>query len=306
MNTWLYTHPACLEHDTGPGHPESAARLRAVLSALEAPRFQDLQRHEPPRATREQLQRVHTADYVNRVLSAVPTTGQRTLDADTLLSPGSGEAALRAAGALTDAVDQIMAGALEHAFCAVRPPGHHAEAARAMGFCLFNNVMVGAAQAAAVHGLERIAVVDFDVHHGNGSQHMITGRAPYRFFSSQQSPLYPGTGSQNERGEQNCWNVPLAPGAGSKEFREAWETTLLPALDHYAPQLILVSAGFDGHALDPLAGLELHAEDYGWLTEALCRLARQHSEGRLISTLEGGYHLQALAECAAAHVEALL
>jgi acetoin utilization deacetylase AcuC-like enzyme len=306
MTTRLYSHAACLDHDTGPGHPERSDRLRAVMRALEGEAFQDLVRLEAPHATRDQLLRVHPAGHVERVLAAVPADGWARLDPDTVVSPGSGEAALRAAGAVCAAIDAVLAGEARNAFCAVRPPGHHAEPGRAMGFCLFNNVAVGALHARAAHGLKKIAVIDFDVHHGNGTQAMFEADPDLIYVSTHQSPLYPGTGAAGERGAGNIFNAPLPPFAGSAEFRRAYERELLPILRDAAPELILISAGFDAHADDPLANLMLADADYGWITAELCRVANETCQGRVVATLEGGYDLAALARSAAAHVNALM
>ncbi|WNL47027.1 histone deacetylase family protein [Dyella sp. BiH032] len=300
----LYTHPACLEHDPGPEHPESPSRLRAILRALDHDRFAALDRIEAPRATREQLLRVHAADYVDRVLAIAPVSGTVRLDEDTVMSPGSAEAALRAAGAAVAAVDMAMGGG--RAFCAVRPPGHHATPDRAMGFCLFNNVAVAAAHAIEEHGLRRVAIADFDVHHGNGTQDIFERDARVLFVSSHQSPLYPETGRPDEHGVGNVINAPLSPGDGSYEFRELWEGALLPKLYAFKPQLVLISAGFDAHRADPLAELRLTTEDYAWITGRLVDLAHAHAYGRLVSTLEGGYDLQALAASVGAHVAELM
>ena len=306
MATLLFTHPACLEHDPGQYHPESPSRLRAVLAALDAPEFGALARREAPAADIADIARVHPRDFVEAMLAAVPGTGYAGIDADTILSPGSGEAALRAAGAVVAAVDAVVSGEASNAFCAVRPPGHHAEPDRAMGFCLFNNVAIGAARARAVHGLARVAVVDFDVHHGNGTQAMFE-RDPSLFYAStHQSPLYPGTGARSERGVGNIVNVPLPPMAGSAEFRRGVETSILPALETFAPDLVMASAGFDAHRRDPLAQLMLVEDDYAWVTERLLECAGRHAGGRLVSTLEGGYDLAALGASAAAHVRCLM
>ena len=302
----LYTHPACLQHEPGPGHPESPARLRAVLAALDRDRFAALDRIEAPRASREALERVHEPAYVTRILASAPAEGQLRLDEDTVMSPGSAEAALRAAGAVAAAVDAVFDRTASRAFCAVRPPGHHATADRAMGFCLFNNVAVGAAHALAGHGLERVAIADFDVHHGNGTQDIFANEPRVLFVSSHQAPLYPGSGGADETGVGNLLNAPLPPGTGSQAFRRIWEDQLLPRLDAFRPQLLLVSAGFDAHRADPLAQLELDASDYAWLTGRLVEIARRHAGGRVVSTLEGGYDLTALAASATAHVAALL
>ena len=307
MRTGIFTHPACLAHDTGLGHPECADRLRAVLRGIEQEDFIYLDRREAPQASREQIERVHGAAFVSTLLQHIPAEGLRHIDGDTVVSPQSGEAALRAAGAVCAAVDAVLDGSLRHAFCAVRPPGHHAEPEQAMGFCLFNNVAIGALQARARHGLQRVAVVDFDVHHGNGTQTMC-GADPGLFYAStHQWPLYPGTGSARERGVcGNVLNLPLPPGAGSAEFRSAVEHRLLPALDGFAPELVLISAGFDAHADDPLANLNLLDTDFGWVTEKLCQVADRHAKGRVVSTLEGGYNLDALGRSAALHVKALM
>ena len=302
----LYTHPSCLEHDPGPGHPEAPVRLAAVLEALDDPRFAAVERRSAPRASRAQLERVHRRDHVDHILGAMPKGGWLQLDADTLLSPGSAEAALRAAGAACAAVDAVLTTTLRHAFCAVRPPGHHATPSSAMGFCLFNNVAVAAAHAIAAHGLERVAIVDFDVHHGNGTQDIFWNDPRVLYASTHQSPLYPGTGASGERGAGNIVNAPLRAGAGSIEFRDACIRTVLPALDDFAPQLVIVSAGFDAHRLDPLAALELETDDYAWITRRLVDLAARHAHGRVVSSLEGGYDLDALRESAAAHVAALM
>ena len=301
----LYTHPACLQHDPGEGHPESPSRLRSVLRALDHDRFAALDRIEAPRATREQLLRVHGADHVDSILAIAPAGGTVRLDEDTLMSPGSAEAALRAAGALVAAVDLAMAGG-GRAFCAVRPPGHHATRTQAMGFCLFNNVAVAAAHAIAEHGLKRVAIADFDVHQGNGTQDIFERDPRVLFVSSHQSPLYPETGREDERGAGNIVNATLAAGDGSQEFRELWEGALLPRLYAFKPQLVLISAGFDAHRADPLAQLRLDTEDYAWITGRLVDLAHAHAADRLVSTLEGGYDLQALAASVGAHVAELM
>ena len=307
MVTLLYSHEACFDHDTGQGHPERPARLKAVLSALGEEEFKALERREPPLASREQIARVHSEAYYDQVLAAIPEHGQRGLDADTIVSPGSREAALRAAGAVCAAVDAVMSGEARNAFCAVRPPGHHAEPERAMGFCLFNSVAVGALQARAVHRANRVAVVDFDVHHGNGTQAMFWDDPDLLFASTHQMPLYPGTGSPAETGcANNILNLPLHPMTGSAEFRAAMSQTLLPRLAKFQPDLILISAGFDAHDRDPLANLRFQEEDFGWATTEIMRVADSACGGRVVSTLEGGYDLDALAVSAAAHVRALL
>ena len=299
----ILTHAACLEHDAGAGHPESPARLRAVLEALDAPAFAGVERREAPRATRDALLRAHDAHLVELVHAASPAHGHVRIDADTVMSPGSLEAALLAAGAVCAAVDVSFEQADLRAFCAVRPPGHHATRDVAMGFCLFNSIAVGAL-AALDRGLARVAIVDFDVHHGNGTQDIVAGEPRVLYASTHQSPLYPGTGRREERGAGNLVNEPLKPGAGSTEFRSAYAERVLPALDAFAPQLVLVSAGFDAHRRDPLAGLALETDDYAWITRELVALAQRHGAG-VVSALEGGYDLDALRECTTAHCAAL-
>ncbi|MFI4988515.1 MAG: histone deacetylase family protein [Alphaproteobacteria bacterium] len=307
MSTLLYSHAAFLAHDTGPHHPERAERLRAIHAALESEAFHLLERREAPRAEKAQIARIHTAQYIDWVFSQIPKEGWTGLDADTIVSPGSGEAALRAAGAVCAAVDAVVAGEALNAFCAVRPPGHHAEPGQAMGFCIFNNVAIGAAHARAVHGLERVAVVDFDVHHGNGTQAAFEKDPNLFYASTHQWPLYPGTGQPHERGvADNIVNVPLAPFSGSVEFRAAVEAQVLPALDAFKPELVIVSAGFDAHLRDPLASLSLVEEDYAWITRKLLEIADRHAKRRVVSSLEGGYDLRALAKSVAAHVDVLM
>ncbi|HUN47882.1 MAG TPA: histone deacetylase family protein [Stellaceae bacterium] len=306
MTTLLFTHPACIDHDPGEFHPESPERLRAVLAALAGDEFIALERREAPRAEIDDIARVHPREFVEALLAAVPAEGHVGIDPDTILSPGTGEAILRASGAVCAAVDAVVAGEADNAFCAVRPPGHHAEPYRAMGFCLFNSVAIGAARARAVHGLERVAVVDFDVHHGNGTQAAFESEPSLFYASTHQSPLYPGTGDASEHGVGNIVNVPLAPMSGSAEFRRGVERMILPALEEFRPSLVMISAGFDAHRRDPLAQLMLVEEDYTWVTERLADVARRHAEGRLVSSMEGGYDLAALAASAAAHVRALM
>src|SRR6266566_3867200 len=274
MTTALITHPACLLHELPSGHPERPARLKEVLSALEGAAFSALLRKPAPRADEESLTRVHSRDFIREILEAMPQSGFAQLDSDTIASPGTGEAILRAAGALVLGVDLVMSGEAKNAFCAVRPPGHHATPTRAMGFCFFNNVAVGALHAHAVHGLKRIAVVDFDVHHGNGTQDRFSRDANLFYGSTHQSPLYPGTGRADETGvAHNIVNVPLPPGAGGSEFRRAFESVILPALARFEPEFVIISAGFDAHRDDPLAQLRLDESDFAWATEALCAVA---------------------------------
>jgi acetoin utilization deacetylase AcuC-like enzyme len=309
MTTLLYMHPSSLEHDTGPGHPESPARIRAIMTIFEREERKGalvgVERREPPRASREQLERVHTGRYVDAILDAAPESGHVRLDPDTVMSPGSGEAALRTAGAVVAAVDAMIGGEADNAFCALRPPGHHAEAEQAMGFCLFNHVAIGARHALDVHGLERISIFDFDVHHGNGTQHSFEREPRVQYLSTHQWPLYPGTGARAETGVGNIVNRPLPAGTGSREWRRVVEDDILAAIDAFAPELIMISTGFDAHRADPLAMLELMEDDYGWVTVRLVELARAHAGGRVVSVLEGGYDLTALANSALAHLNGL-
>jgi acetoin utilization deacetylase AcuC-like enzyme len=308
VTTALITHLACLEHDTGPYHPETSERLRAVLAALEAPAFSDLLRESAPLATVEQLSRVHPREYVEAILAIHPDLGEPVqLDGDTVMSNGSAEAAARAAGAACMAVDAVMEGWARSAFAAVRPPGHHAEPSRPMGFCLFNNVAVAALHARARWGIQRVAVVDFDVHHGNGTQAMFAADPDLFYASSHQSPCYPGTGEAWEHGvADNIVNAPLRPRDGSAAFRAAWSNVILPALDTFAPGLLIISAGFDAHVDDPLAQLQLETTDFAWITDQLVAVADKHCGGRLVSVLEGGYDLDSLAASAAVHVRGLM
>jgi acetoin utilization deacetylase AcuC-like enzyme len=308
VTTALITHLACLEHDTGPYHPESADRLRAVLGALESEEFAALLREVAPAATVEQLTRVHPLNYVEALLAVRPGAGESVqIDADTVMSEGSAEAALRAAGAAVMGVDAVMEGWARSVFAAVRPPGHHAEPKRPMGFCLFNNAAVAAMHARARWGVQRVAVVDFDVHHGNGTQAMFAADPDLFYASSHQSPCYPGTGEPWDRGvANNIVNAPLRPGEGSAAFHAAWERDILPELDRFAPGLLIISAGFDAHKADPLAQLRLETADYTWITQELIAIAERHCGGRVVSVLEGGYDLDALAAASAAHVRALM
>ncbi|WP_407910577.1 histone deacetylase family protein [Lysobacter claricitrinus] len=301
----LLTHPACAAHTPPRGHAERPERLAAVVDAIRDT-YPELPWADAPLATREQLARVHDDTLIAQVLDT-PVTGEHVqLDPDTFLSPGAAEAALRAAGAGVAAVDAVMTGQARRVFCAVRPPGHHATRDTAMGFCFFDSIAVAAAQALDAYGLERVAIVDFDVHHGNGTQAIFENDPRVLFCSSHEMPLYPDTGHAHERGIGNVFNAPLPPGTSSEGFRRAWSETLLPAIDAFAPQLLLISAGFDAHQRDPLAHLELDAVDYLWITGQLRELSRRHCDGRIVSMLEGGYDLQALGESAAAHAGALV
>lgn len=306
MSTWYYSHPSYFKHDTGYGHPESIQRLQAIEKALSTPEFSALVRKEAPIGTHDQLRLIHSENEISRVLEAIPKSGQVHLDPDTVVSADSDTAALHAVGAVCAAVDAVVSELASNAFCAVRPPGHHAEPTRPMGFCLFNNVAIAARHAQTRHRIERIAIVDFDVHHGNGTQAAFQKDASVLYASTHQYPWYPGTGAASETGVGNIFNVPLRAGTGSDGFRSGVTENILPALERFKPGLILVSAGFDAHRDDPLASLELEESDYAWITEELLRLARKHAGGRLVAALEGGYNLKALGDSVAAHVRAMM
>jgi len=307
MTTLYVTHPACLNHLNPPGHPERPDRLRAVEAALEDEKFQTLARAQAPVAAFETITLCHPLEYVEGIRDATPDQGMVRLDADTSMSSGSFEAALRAIGGAVMAVDEVMAGKASNAFCALRPPGHHTETARPMGFCLFNNVAIAARHAQRQHGVERVAIVDFDVHHGNGSQEIFWSDPTVLYCSTHEMPLYPGTGAKSERGEHDTIvNAPLRAGNGGTEFREAMETVVLPRVHAFKPDLILISAGFDAHMRDPLANLNLAAEDFGWITAQLMDIADTNASGRVVSVMEGGYDLRGLQESVAAHVIALM
>ncbi len=306
MTTAFFHHPDCHAHRPPPGHPESPARLAAIEKALSATAFDGILRREAPLAGEADLALAHPARYVRAIAEAVPEEGVVQLDADTWLSPGSWRAARRAAGSVLAAIDTVLGGEATNAFCAIRPPGHHAEPERPMGFCLFGNVAIGALHALERHGLARVAIFDFDVHHGNGTQAILWDEPRIRFVSTHQMPLWPGTGSPEERGaHDNIRNVPLPPLSDGTAYRAAVRPAL-DWLDGFAPELVLVSAGFDAHAADPLANLALAEADFAWITRELSALARRHAGGRLVSTLEGGYALSALAQSVAAHVATLM
>lgn len=306
MTTLYYFHEDFLKHDTGFGHPESPQRLLSIDTALQAPEFAGLVRKSPPLAQMQQIRLIHTEQHIDRILSPVAEGRLIYLDADTCLSSGSAKAALRAVGAACDAVDEVLSGRANNAFCAVRPPGHHAEADRAMGFCLFNNIAIAAAHALQSGTVQRVAIFDFDVHHGNGTQKAFAHRAEVLYVSLHQMPYYPGTGRADETGVGNIVNIPLKAGTGGVEFRRKVGEFALPALRRFRPELLLMSAGFDAHRDDPLADICLTETDYQWLTEALLDIAREHCGGRVVSLLEGGYDLDALASSVAAHVRVLL
>ena len=308
MTTLIYTHAACMDHKPGPGHPESPERLTAVLGALKAPGFEALAWRDAPLGTREQVALIHDAEFIDQVIDNAPKAGYLVLDGgDTVMSPGSLEAVMRCVGAACAGVDAVMDGEADNVFCATRPCGHHAEPDRAMGFCVFNQAAIAAAYAADKYRFERVAVVDFDVHHGNGTQAAFYGNPGLFYASSHQSPFYPGTGSRAETGvAHNIVNVPLARGCNSAQFRERSMAEILPALRAFNPEFIIISAGFDAHHLDPLAALELQDSDFHWITEALMQIADDCCDGRVVSVLEGGYSMEGLASGTAAHVRAML
>jgi len=307
MTTLLISHAASLLHATPAGHPERIDRLRAVERILEEERFAGLARAQAPLGTLDQIAACHDRDYAQAIVDASPAAGLVQIDPDTLMSPGTLEALLRGVGAATHAVDEVMAGRVSNAFCAMRPPGHHAESRKAMGFCFFNNAAIAARHAQSAHGATRVAVIDWDVHHGNGTQEIFWDDASVLYASTHQMPLYPGTGAPSERGEHGTIvNAPLRPGHGSAEFKDAFESALLPRVESFQPDLIVISAGFDAHWKDPLGSLQLSEPDFAWATQKLMEIADRHAGGRLVSILEGGYDLDGLAKSTAAHVTALM
>ncbi len=306
MTTVFITHRAALAHETPEGHPERPDRLRAINRIIDTPHFDDLLRLEAPIGRDADILLAHGADHLERLRAIAPDTGFEFIDQDTSMSPGTLEAALRGVGAATLAVDLVFQAEAANAFCAMRPPGHHAESRRAMGFCFFNNAAIAARYAREHHGVERVAIADFDVHHGNGTQEIFWSDPNVFYGSTHQMPLYPGSGSRQETGVGNIFNAPLRAGDGGGEFREAWSSVILPALDVFAPELVIVSAGFDAHHRDPLGSLELTEEDFAWITLQLMELAEIHSAGRVVSVLEGGYDLQGLASSVGIHVKALM
>ncbi|MEM6356656.1 MAG: histone deacetylase family protein [Pseudomonadota bacterium] len=306
MSVIVYSHPSSHRHVTPPGHPERVARIQTVDGVLSGAEYDGLERREAPAAEIASLKRAHDPDYVDAIVAVAPEEGSISLDPDTHMSAGSLEAAYHAAGANIAAVDAVMAGETKAAFCAVRPCGHHAERDRAMGFCLFNNVAVGAAHALHAHGLERVAIIDFDVHHGNGTQHIFEAEPRVVFASTHQMPLYPGTGAAHETGVGNVINVPLDPMSGGQQMRMAYEGTILPQVAAWKPQLVMISAGFDAHTNDPLASLNWFDTDFAWVTREICKVATDVAGGRVVSTLEGGYDLDGLAESLRQHLDVLI
>ena len=307
MPTLLITDPAFLAHETAAGHPERPERLRAVEAALAGSRFAALKRESAPAAAEADIMRVHPKAYIDRLEAAAPQIGLAHLDADTMLSAGTLEACYKASGGMLRAVDAVLGGEARNAFIAARPPGHHAETATAMGFCFFNHIAVAARHAQAVHGLDRVAILDWDVHHGNGTEDIFWADASVLYASTHQSPLYPGTGAASDRGEHDTIvNAPLREGTGSAGFREVIQGLVLPRIEAFRPELILISAGFDAHRLDPLGGLLLDEEDFAWATREVMRIADRCCKGRIVSLLEGGYDLKGLALSVAAHVGALM
>ena len=307
MSTLYLCHPSALNHQTPAGHPERPDRIRAIERTLEHERFAPLHREQAPMGTPEMAALAHPRAYVDAIAEVAPKAGMVAIDADTTMSPGTYEAVMRGVGAAVQAVDEVMAGKVKNAFSAMRPPGHHAERNRAMGFCFYNNAAIAARHAQEAHGAERVAIVDWDVHHGNGSQDIFWSDPSVMYCSTHQMPLYPGTGAVSERGDHGTIvNAPLSPGDGSEIFREAFEAAILPRLAHFGPDLIVISAGFDAHWRDPLANLNLTEADFGWATVKLMERADKHCNGRIVSVLEGGYDLEGLSRSVAAHVTALM
>jgi acetoin utilization deacetylase AcuC-like enzyme len=307
MSTLYIGHPACLDHQTPFGHPERPDRIRAIERALEKERFTSLVREQAPMAEMDSLALAHPEEYIRNLRDISPREGLVRIDEDTVMSPGTYEAALRGAGGAVQAVDEVMTGKATNAFVAMRPPGHHAERVRAMGFCFFNNAAIAARHAQRRHGAERVAIFDWDVHHGNGTQDIFWSDGTVLYCSTHEAPLYPGTGSLSETGDHGTIvNAPLRAGDGTEAFREAVETVILPRIDDFAPDLIVISAGFDAHWRDPLASLNLTESDFAWATQKLMNLAERHCGRRIVSVLEGGYDLEGLSRSVAFHLDALM
>lgn len=308
MKTLYYSHSDFLYHDTGKAHPECADRIRSINQALQSEKFNNLIRVSPPKdpEIRKKINLIHTQKHIDNVMDSIPSQGHEYLDGDTVVSVGSGTAACAGVSALCDAVDKICHHEANHAFCAVRPPGHHATPDKAMGFCLFNSIAIAAEYARKQYQLNRIAIVDFDVHHGNGTQAAFIKQPEILYISSHEMPNFPGTGYPDETGVGNIINLPLEPGTSGATFRKIYTHKVFPALRKFDPQLMLISAGFDAHKDDPLASIELHELDFNWVTCELAQIAKEYCQGRLISALEGGYNLTALSQSVAAHVSALL
>lgn len=306
MSTALISHADCLGHETPEGHPERADRLRAIDRMLGAEEFMHLIRVEAPLAEEAALLRCHPRSHLDRLEAVSPSSGTVAVDGDTFMMAGSLPAARRAAGANVLAVDMVLSGEVRNAFCAVRPPGHHAEAVRAMGFCFYNNAAVGALHAIEHHGLHRVAIIDFDVHHGNGTQDIFERDGRVMYASTHEWPLFPGTGARHETGVGNIVNLPIGGMTAGAAYRDAFTAHVLPALDRFRPELVYLSSGFDAHAHDPLSTLQLSERDFMWITTQLCDLADRHAGGRVVSTLEGGYDLEGLARSCAAHVRVLM
>jgi acetoin utilization deacetylase AcuC-like enzyme len=306
MTTLVYTHASSLAHETPPGHPERVDRIKAVNAVLASPALKGIIRRDAPLGLDEHIRLAHTEEHLRRIKSTAPEQGFEYLDPDTVMSPGTLEAAFRAVGAATAAVDAVFRSEADNAFCALRPPGHHAERDKAMGFCFFNHAAIAALYARERFDAERVAVVDFDVHHGNGTQEIFWSDPDLFYGSTHQMPLFPGSGGADETGEGNIFNAPLKAGDGGLEFRSAMQNIILPALETFSPDLVIISAGFDAHVRDPLGSLQLTEEDFAWATVRLMEVAEMTASGRVVSVLEGGYDLQALAGSVGVHVHALM
>ena len=306
MSTLYLTHPACLDHENGPGHPERPDRLRAIEKLLSHELFNYLVREQAESGSIEQIARAHPQNYIDLIENSRPEEGYAYIDPDTSMNKHTWNTLMKSVGAATYAVDQVMTGKHKNAFVATRPPGHHAETTRACGFCIFNNIAIAAEQARKVHGAERVAAIDFDVHHGNGTQDIFWSDKNLFYGSTHEMPLFPGTGALNETGVGNIFNAPLKAGDGGEQFEQAMKERILPALREFSPDILLISAGFDAHAGDPLANLNLNESDFSWISKELLDIADKHCEGRVVSILEGGYHLESLAKSVGVHIQHLL